>query len=172
MNNNNQSNANRLGGVFLTIGWVIGIALVSLLIHLAFYAPKPPSITEIHDGLKITIERSHDAHFRIPGRINGIEVVFLVDTGATTIAVSEGVARAAQLPVLNTVITQTAGGQSTGYFTSIENIEIGDAQFEDFSAIIIPDMVGVDVLLGMNFLKNFSIKQEQQHMTLTIHNKT
>lgn len=170
MNNNNQTNPNRLGGVFLIIGWVISITLVSFLIHLAFYAPKPPTITEIHNGLQITINRSHDAHFRIPGKINDVEVVFLVDTGATTIAVSDNVAREAELPILNPVITQTAGGQSTGYFTSIESIEIGDAQFTDFTAIVIPEMQGADVLLGMNFLKNFNIKQDQQQMILTIQN--
>ena len=168
MNNNNETQHTKLGGIFLIIGWVVAIGLISLLVDQAMYSSKAPEVAALNGITEIKLTREADSHFRIPGSINGVETVFLIDTGATTIAVTEDIAKAANLPKLSEVSTQTAGGSSIGYFTRIESLQISGIEFNNLSAIIIPQMGYGKALLGMNVLKNFNIKQNVNEMVLSI----
>jgi len=170
-NNNIGSNTRRLGGIFLIIGWLIFLGLIALLIQESIYKTKNPTISQTYNGSQLTIYRGKDSHFRVKGSINGIEVTFLIDTGASSIAVSEHIGKAAKLKKLSRVATETANGSSTGYLTSIEHIYIGGIELNNLSAVIVPNMDSDMALLGMNALKNFSIQQTGDTMIISVPNE-
>ncbi len=66
------------------------------------------------DNGVIEIRRAPDGHYHWPGHINGHAVDFLIDTGATRSALPMALSRDLNLPVLNTVQSNTAGGVVTG----------------------------------------------------------
>jgi len=169
-NNNIGSNNSLLGAVFLVVGWLIFLGLVAFLIQESIYKTKTQTLSQSYAGTKITLYRDQDSHFRIKGSINGIAVTFLIDTGATSIAVSENIAQAAKLKKLSTINTETASGTSMGYFTTIDKLNIDNIELDHLSAIIVPSMEDDLALLGMNALKNFSIQQEQETMIISVPN--
>lgn len=165
-NNNTESESRQLGAAFLVVGWIAAIAIVALLLNNTLFATKKPSISESDAGKQISIYRDYDSHFRIKGAINGIPVTFLIDTGATSLAISEELATKAHLEQQAPLVTETANGEARGYFTKIDKLDIGGVEVNNVSAVIIP---GLDVaLLGMNVLSKFSIQQTNDTLTLTV----
>lgn len=118
------------------------------------------------DLSQVLLQRHPSGHFIEEGSINGRPVRFLVDTGATTVAMSSslavklGLSRGAQRSV------STAGGQSVGFETRLAKIELGPLALRNVDAIVLPAMEGGYVLLGMSFLAQFELLQ--RHDTLVI----
>lgn len=171
MSNNTESNDKQLGGIFLIVGWVAILLLIAILINNSLFATKKPDITDTHAGKEITIYRDHDSHFRIKGNINGIPITFLIDTGATSVAVSSTIAKRANLRHQAELITETASGNAIGYFTTIDKLTIADIDLHEVSAVIIPEMATNEALLGMNVLQKFNIKQNLNTLILTVPDK-
>lgn len=166
--NTTESKHKRLGAAFLIIGWLLILGLVALLFNFTLFQTKAPLINTTAAGTQIIIYRDNDYHFRIAGSINGVGVTFLIDTGATSIAVPNDIAIAANLPHLSRVMTETANGSSIGYFTKITKLDIGTIQFNNASAIIVPNMDSDQVLLGMNILQHLNIQQTQDTLIITV----
>lgn len=114
----------------------------------------------VADG--VVLKRNAGGHFVAPGRINGIPVTFLADTGATTVALSLEVARAVGAkrgPAL-----RTATGVTTAYATRLASVELAGLTARNVSGVIVPDMPGGTVLFGMSFLSRFAINMESGEM--------
>jgi clan AA aspartic protease (TIGR02281 family) len=92
------------------------------------------------------------------GSVNGGAVEFIVDTGATTVAVSETMARAMKLDGLPAmaVHTQTANGVVAARQVIADRVEAGPLFAEDVPVVILPDLQG-PALLGMSFLGRFNV---------------
>src|SRR5690606_23808844 len=58
------------------------------------YRPRP---IETISGSGVVLERTFDGHYYLTGSINGREVVFMVDTGASTVAIGDSLARTLDL---------------------------------------------------------------------------
>ena len=71
------------------------------------------------EGGVIELRRAADGHFHWPGRVNGIEVEFLVDTGATRTALPQALAEQAQLQAEAPAQSSTAGGVASSDERSI-----------------------------------------------------
>jgi aspartyl protease family protein len=166
--NNNETDDRRLGGIFLIIGWIVALSLVAFLVHENMYSTKPPSFIATNSGKQLTISRDYDSHFRITGTINGVPVTFLIDTGATSIAISEHVAAEAGLKKKGEVTTETANGTGVGYLTHIAELQINQIEFKDIAAVIVPNLGSNEALLGMNVLSKFNIQQTDSAMVLTV----
>ncbi len=169
-NNNTESNSRQLGAAFLVVGWIAFIALISMLIHHIYFSTQKPTISETDAGKQITIFSDYDSHFRIKGEINGIAVTFLIDTGATSVAIPKDIADKANLERRATIQAETAAGTTTGYFTRIDDLSFGDVNLHNISAVVIPEFDSDQVLLGMNVLGKFSIKQTRDKLILTVPN--
>jgi len=74
---------------------------------------QPRAAVVAADGALI-IARGNDGHFRVPGSINGQPVVFMVDTGASLIAVTDALAQRAGLTGGETTQFRTANGVRQG----------------------------------------------------------
>lgn len=115
------------------------------------------------------IPRGRDGHFRVPGLINGHAVVFLVDTGASVVTVSESFAREAGLEGGQAVTFQTANGPLQGRI--LRNVPVSASHLEMPGTAVAVGLVGLDhgkALLGQSFLSQFNIEINQQQMVLRL----
>jgi len=116
-------------------------------------------------GDTVRIRMASDGHFWAHVRINGVARRMLIDSGATTTALSQETATAAgivtnsgELPVL----VETANGTISAKRVRIARVAIGPLAANDLGAIVSPVFGDVDVL-GMNFLsrlKSWRVEQD------------
>ena len=116
--------------------------------------PKSPG-DEAGSG-SVTLERSFDGHFYADARVNGATIHFLVDTGATGIALSAADAQRAGLAFDSSqaqVIGTGASGQVLGHWVKLNRVELGLKAVNDTPAVILEG--GDRSLLGQTFLAQF-----------------
>ena len=108
--------------------------------------------TRFHSGGGvIEIARGPDGHYHWPGRINGREVDFLVDTGATSTAISTALAQELQLDAVGSVQSNTAGGMVSGQVVRADLALDGGVAAERLHITALPGL-GERPLLGMDVL--------------------
>jgi aspartyl protease family protein len=98
--------------------------------------------------------RASDGHFYVDADVNGARIRFLVDTGATFIALSPDDARSAGLRVFEsdyTARTTTANGVTRVAPVTLRQIEVDQLQLFDVRAVVLEQPMPVS-LLGMSFL--------------------
>ena len=115
---------------------------------------------------QIVLARSRDGHYYADGEINGRRVNFMLDTGATQIALSRALASDLGLSLGSTVILQTAAGPATGYATRLASVRLGGIEISDLGAVVSEGMREPTVLLGMNFLRRLEMIQRGDQLTL------
>jgi aspartyl protease family protein len=108
---------------------------------------------------RVELEAGPGGHYRVPGRINGQRVSFMVDTGASHVAVPGGVADELGLQRGAEIRVVTANGRTTAYNTRLDSIAVGGIQLRDVRGSINPSMGGDDILLGMTFLREVEFRQ-------------
>ena len=118
-------------------------------------------------GTQIVLSAADGGHFITAGSINGKAVQFMVDTGATTIALSAAEADRIGLKYKNGehLTGNTANGSVTGNRTSLSVVRVGDVQVYNVEAAVLP-MPMPHVLLGNSFLNRFQMKRDNERMTL------
>ena len=118
-------------------------------------------------GSQIVLTAGTGGHFITRGSINGKTVRFLVDTGATNIALSQAEADRIGLNYRNGErgISNTANGQVIVYRTLLDVVRVGDVQVYNVAATVLPAQMEA-VLLGNSFLTRFQMKRENDVMTL------
>lgn len=109
------------------------------------------------DGV-IEIRRGADGHYHWPGRVNGREVDFLIDTGATGTALSSALARALELPQVGRMRTQTAGGVVEAAVVRADIELEGGVRVRQLRVAALPGL-GERPLLGMDVLGRLHWRQ-------------
>ena len=116
----------------------------------------------------ISLDREADGHFYATVEINGQPVHFVVDTGASGIALTQDDARRAGIyfaPNEFAVVGRGASGDVRGATVSIDRVRLGHKQVEDLGGIVMEG--GGQSLLGQNFLSRFdSVEIRGDTMTL------
>ena len=119
------------------------------------------------DGrIEVVLERNRMGHYVADGSINGVSVTFLLDTGATGVAMSAQLAQRVGAPRGQPVVTRTANGNATGYLTRLRSVQLGAIKQNNVPASIAPGLATDEVLLGMSFLKNLEMIQRGDTLTL------
>jgi aspartyl protease family protein len=118
-----------------------------------------------------TISIAPDAigQYRIQGTINGHFTDFLVDTGASLVAISEREAKEIGIDYGNSperAPVVTAQGQANSYIVDLETLTVGGIQTHHVRAAVIPGDYPVEVLLGMSFLHKVKMEQTAGVMVL------
>ena len=119
-------------------------------------------------GKTLELQRNRAGHYVVDGKINGHEVEFFLDTGATAVALSLPLARELDLRLGPAVEISTANGLSTGYATRLERIEIGPIQLYDVAALASEGIDRDVILLGMSALKQLEFTQRGDKLTLRV----
>jgi aspartyl protease family protein len=106
----------------------------------------------------VVLQRDRSGHYLAEGEINGQPVIFLLDTGATSVALPEKMARALGLDFGPQVPVMTAAGQVMAWRTRLDRVSLGEISMTNVSAMITRGSME-EVLLGMSFLKHFDLRQ-------------
>jgi aspartyl protease family protein len=117
---------------------------------------------------KIVITADSRGHFFTTGSINGVSTRFMVDTGATTIALSSVEAKRTGVNYLagSKVLTQTANGVVPVYRVRLEAVDIRGIKMSNVEAIVIEGGRLPVALLGMSFLNRMEMRREGDTMML------
>lgn len=129
-----------------------------------FMAPRGATVTSTGS---LVIPRHNDGHFRVAGTINGVPVNFMVDTGASLIAVTDSVAKKAGLTGGVPTTFRTANGDREGRVAPSDSVTVRNLAVSGLR-------VGTgytgesedDALLGQNFLRQFDVEIKRDSMVL------
>jgi len=151
--------------------WVLFAVLLTILFSQQLQRQRNPNqqiqSESLPDGYKqVVLRRNRAGHYIATGSINGALVEFLLDTGATNVAVPERVATQLGLSRGVPLKTHTANGVITTYATTLDHVSLGDIYATGVAASINPNMLGNQILLGMSFLKRFEIFQRGNQLTI------
>ena len=118
----------------------------------------------------ISIAPDDMGQYRIRGSINGQFVGFLVDTGASVVAMSERQAAALGIDYegaaeVGKVVT--AQGEARSYFVDLDTVNVGGIEGHNVKAAIIEGNYPVEVLLGMSYLRKVAMEESAGVLKLT-----
>ena len=121
-------------------------------------APRAPTIQQTTESSPITnqmtLRPGRNGHFFVTAEIRGVEVEFMVDTGASHIALTAEDAERIGLNPENlayNAVTQTANGATPVAMITLDDVSIGQIEVRDVPAIVTRAPMGIS-LLGMSFL--------------------
>ena len=119
-------------------------------------------------GSQIVLTASSGGHFMTSGGINGRAVRFMVDTGATSVAMSIAEAEHIGLKYRDgqRMFVGTANGAVPAYKVRLAEVRVGDVVVYDIEAMVVPAQMEF-ILLGNSFLTRFQMKRENETMTLS-----
>jgi aspartyl protease family protein len=114
-------------------------------------APQPTPA----DSRSVTVPRDGRGHFQLDARIDGRRLTFMVDTGASVIALTADDAATLGIhPSASefTALVKTANGTVRAAPVELDRVEIEDITVRNVAAMVLPDGALSDNLLGMSFL--------------------
>jgi aspartyl protease family protein len=131
-------------------------------------APVTPAPAANSEPAELILRREGQQPYRTAGTINGHKVNFLVDTGASMVALSASLARRLGLRFGAQRSVSTANGRTQGHQTILQNVQLGtQLSLGQVEAIILPRMsIDDQVLLGMNVLERFKLIQHQGELII------
>ncbi len=130
-------------------------------------APKPA--THVSSGTRTVVIRADNGRFETDGRVDGRRIDFMVDTGATHIALRQSDADRLGYRTSDrdyTMRISTANGLGLAAPIELNMVEIGDIRVRNVPAIVVPDdALGVN-LLGMSFLSRVHWSHERGQLVI------
>jgi aspartyl protease family protein len=116
---------------------------------------------------RISLPADGGGHFMGSGSINGRPVQFMVDTGASTVAISVSDAERIGLAYRDgqPVRVGTANGLAQGWRVKLASVRIGDVEVYDVDAVVTPQGMPF-VLLGNSYLNRFQMRRDNDQMVL------
>ena len=129
--------------------------------------PNQSVQTRYSEGVReVVLQRNRFGHYVTDGFIKGQPVVFLLDTGATGVAIPAQVAKRLGLSRGRAYQTQTANGTAVAYATQLDSVSVGEIELNDVRAGISPGLQMNEILLGMSFLKHIEFTQRGDTLIL------
>ncbi len=107
----------------------------------------------------VIVSRDRHGHFQTEGRIEGQRIQFMVDTGASVVAMNEtSAARIGVRPLQSEFTTKvtTANGVIKAARMQLAMVQVGDLVVRDVDAMVLPDEALSQNLLGLSFLGRLS----------------
>ena len=141
--------------------WIAALGLLGglyLLFSMLENGTGTVSSVDSNGAVMVVLEQDRNGHYEADGQINGQPVTFLVDTGATDVALPESAARALGLEFGPKVRVMTAAGPSTAWVTRLDEVTVGGIRRTNVRASITSGEFN-GILLGMSFLKHYSLQQ-------------
>src|SRR5690606_34764527 len=114
---------------------------------------------------EILLQANRHGHYTLTGKINGMIVPFLIDTGATEVVIPGHLAKDLGLVEGRKHSVNTANGIISVYSTKINTLDLGPIHLRNVRASINPHMNG-DILLGMSALSSLDMSQSNNQMVL------
>ncbi len=160
-----------LGKGMMLGAWVLLLLLLTLVFGRVLERrenPNPdPGGVVTGEAREVRLVRNADGHYVAGGAVNGLPVTFLVDTGATRVAVSKRLADRLGLERRGGTFSRTANGVVAVWQTRLDRVRLGVIEQRAVPAVILPELEPWDqVLLGMSFLKHLEMEQRDGVLVL------
>lgn len=117
--------------------------------------PAAPVAAAAATARSVIVPRDARGHFLVDARVEGRKLSFMVDTGASVIALTASdAARVGIHPAPRDFVTEvrTANGTVRAAPARLDKVEVGDLVVRDVAALVMPDAALSDNLLGLSFL--------------------
>jgi aspartyl protease family protein len=113
----------------------------------------------------VVLKRDRSGHYLASGQINGMDVDFLIDTGATDVAIPESLARELGIEFGPRVTVMTAAGPAVAWMTRLDQVRLGGLALENVRGTITRGSMD-RALLGMSFLRHFKLSQQGDELSI------
>jgi len=113
---------------------------------------------------QVSIAQGQGGHYWVAGSINGQPVQFLVDTGATSVAINENQARRLGIDYRvdgRQIVVGTASGTAKAWRFNLNSVKVGAIDVLGVEAVVVEGGSPTDALLGMSFLSRVSWREDQ-----------
>lgn len=116
----------------------------------------------------VHIRKDDKGMYRVDGKINNQSVRFLVDTGATQLAMNSTQAKSLNLKLSEDkkVQVDTASGKAFAYQVTLRTVKVGEITVFDVPALVVEGDAPYEVLLGMSFLKRVEMDDKNSVLEL------
>jgi aspartyl protease family protein len=117
--------------------------------------PAAPAALATANSRSVIVSPNAQGHFEVDGRIDGRRLTFMVDTGASVIALTANDAETLGIHPAEsdfTVLVRTANGTVNAAPVQLSMVEIEDLSLHDVAALVLPDGALSENLLGLSFL--------------------
>jgi aspartyl protease family protein len=116
----------------------------------------------------VTLSADSRGHFFVNGQVNGASVRFLVDTGATWVALSGADARRLAIDYQKGEprLMSTANGVAAAYKVLLDSVRVGDITVSNVEAVVMDGAGPGMALLGMSFLNRMEMRRNGETMLL------
>jgi aspartyl protease family protein len=124
---------------------------------------------ETSSSRKVTIAQSANGHFETQVSVDGRSVDFMVDTGASMIALRErdaGRLGIFPVPADYTALVSTANGNVKAARVQLKKVDVGGVTVRDVAALVLPNEALGQNLLGMSFLSKLNWQQKNGKLIL------
>lgn len=163
-NSHRGEDSPRRGLIPMLLFWLLVMGIVYALMQYTI-APKRP---KANGRGEVVIARSTDGHFRTVGTVNGRETVFLIDTGASTVSVSDQFAAQASLHGGTRTVFNTANGPLQGRIVDGITVSVGPLQVRNTQiGVGISAAPNQESLLGQSFLTHFNVAMTSEKLVLS-----
>jgi aspartyl protease family protein len=118
---------------------------------------------------EVQVWRNTSGMYTTVGSINGLPVSFLVDTGATQVAMNAAQARRLGIDYRVTgspAEVTTASGVERAWMVSLDSVKLGELEVRNVQAVVLEGTQPQTTLLGMSYLGRMKIINDGQLMTL------
>ena len=171
MNSAEQQGTRRIGKWMMFSAWLLGFAMLLLYFNHFLEKELNPnqsvySRTGESGQTEVVLQRNRYGHYVSNGQINGYTVQFMLDTGATDVAIPEKLANKLSLSKGTEKRYITANGTVTAYSTMLDSVSIGPIVIPNVMASINPGLKGNQILLGMSVLKRIEFTQRGDTLIL------
>ncbi|MBZ9611340.1 retropepsin-like aspartic protease family protein [Rheinheimera maricola] len=166
---------NKYGKTFAIIAWLIVMVMLYLFFQDSINKQLNPnqqlsSITGSGGETRTVLIRNKSGHYVGTALVNNKPIDFMLDTGATTVAIAQSSAEQLGLPFGAPIQVSTANGIATAWRSRIDRLQLGDIVLSNIPASIVPNLTGTEILLGMSALKQLEFHQQGNQLTLIQHN--
>lgn len=129
---------------------------------------RPVSLSGGGSNGQVVLSANSQGHFFADGAINGAAVSFLVDTGATSVAMSPSIAVRAGIAYTRgeRILMTTANGTVAGWRVKLDTVSLRGLTLRNVDGVVMP-VETPTVLLGMSFLNRMEMKRDGASMVLT-----
>ena len=165
-----MTDTRRIGTIMTLMAWFAVLMILTWAASIFLEREQNPNHSpetrvNAYGAIEVTLWRNRAGHYVATGAINRQPVQFLLDTGATLVAIDEELADELDLQRGMEQPLQTANGMVRGYRTLLKSVSVGEIELTGVPAVIMPDLDG-QVLLGMSFLKRLTLVQQGDTLLL------
>jgi clan AA aspartic protease (TIGR02281 family) len=155
-------------------GGLVAQSSLTTQVVLATTDKSPEGFSVAYNSVKATADSTANilrlprvnGHYLSAGSVNGVPLVFMVDTGATSVAISSGMAARVGISQCVPRTFSTANGKAQGCMAKVPEITFGGFRLSNIDVAVMPNLSS-EALLGMNVLRLFRIEQANDTLIIS-----